>query len=146
MFKGSIEYQTIVKAPRSEVWNFFQDSKALEGLTDFPKVTVLSNGESKAGETVEIQIEAGPLKANWLSAITESKEEEFFVDIGQEMPFPLIKWKHTHSFQALAEGELTGITDHVEFESYVPSVFIKAGLYNMFKDREKALQSQFKDN
>ncbi|WP_252315640.1 hypothetical protein [Sinobaca sp. H24] len=144
MFNGSIEYQTVVKASRIDVWNFFQDSKALEELTDFPKVSVLSDGTSNAGESVEIQITAGPIKCNWVSAITESKQEEYFVDEGKDIPFPLIKWKHTHSFQSLGDGELTGITDHVEFESYAPSLFIKAGLYNMFKDREKALQKQFK--
>lgn len=145
MFNGSIEYQTVVKASRIDVWNFFQDSKALEELTDFPKVSVLSNGTSNAGESVEIQIKAGPIKCRWVSVITDSKQEEYFVDEGKDIPFPLIKWKHTHSFQSLGNGELTGITDHVEFESYAPASAIKAGLYNMFKDREKALQKQFKE-
>ncbi|MFB5660694.1 hypothetical protein [Alteribacillus sp. HJP-4] len=141
MFKSNFTAQTIVAAPLEEVWEFFQNPKALESLTTFPQVLVISPSKTEEGALITLEIQSGFFSLEWTSRITEVKELSRFVDEGLNIPFPFISWKHEHSFQDF--GDFTGIADSVTFSSYLPAFLIKLGLKRMFRDRGIAVKKHF---
>ncbi|RSL29594.1 hypothetical protein D7Z54_30335 [Salibacterium salarium] len=141
MFQGHFTYQTIVKADKNDVWDFFENPRNLEELTTFPKVIVLSSDKTDIREVVKLRVYAGMITFSWEAVVTESKKPHYFVDKGERLPFPLIDWKHQHSFTQW--GSMTGITDSVYFKSYVPAWIVKAALQQMFKARKQAVKKLF---
>ncbi|MFB4162535.1 hypothetical protein ACE1TI_01595 [Alteribacillus sp. JSM 102045] len=84
MFKGEFTYQTIVKADREKVWEFFIDPKTLEHLTSFPKINVLHGDQTAEGEFIHLRIDIGFRKMDWKGKIVQAEKPSHIIDIGKQ--------------------------------------------------------------
>lgn len=72
---------------------------------------------SRKGDRVHIRF-LSPLKAEWVSLITEDVEtdsEAWFTDEGVKLPFPLTCWKHRHIVRKITE-DTSCIIDDITFK------------------------------
>ncbi|MDV2683257.1 hypothetical protein RYX56_02605 [Alkalihalophilus lindianensis] len=60
-------HETKVEARLEEVWSFFFTAENLVKITDFPTITLHSNPLTSEGNTIQMKIGFGPIKANWHS-------------------------------------------------------------------------------
>ncbi|ARK29435.1 SRPBCC family protein [Halalkalibacter krulwichiae] len=132
-------YKTIIDAPIEKVWSFFSDAHNLTEITGFPKVKILSNSKTIEGNVIIMELRFGLLQTNWVSVIEGVKEFERFTDRAIILPFPFREWKHEHTFKR--DGNRTVMEDKVYFSSVLPSVVTRSILTQMFKGREKSIQS-----
>ncbi|WP_368504684.1 hypothetical protein AB3N04_03140 [Alkalihalophilus sp. As8PL] len=134
-------YETKIEASLEEVWSFFSTAENLVKITDFPTITLHSNPLTSEGNTIQMKIGVGPIKANWHSYIEEVKPLEYFIDVGVKVPFSIHSWRHKHAFVSLPNHTL--MKDTVEIQSTLPSIILKTALKKMFTGREKAVQLHF---
>ncbi|UCZ54647.1 hypothetical protein LGQ02_07830 [Bacillus shivajii] len=139
MFKGTFTFETMIEKPLPEVWCFFQSNENLVNITTYPKIELLGDKGMYKGAVIHLNMQFYFASFEWKGEVINIKDKEFFVDVANVLPFPLKEWKHVHSFEKLDE-ERTKMVDTVQFESYIPSVYIKAGLYGMFHSRKKQLK------
>ena len=62
------------------------------------KMEIVEFTGSKKGDIVHLRF-LSPIKAEWISKITEDNEDEkeaYFIDEGIKLPFPLSYWRHKH--------------------------------------------------
>ncbi|QKG53888.1 hypothetical protein [Hymenobacter sp. BRD67] len=66
----------------------------------FPKLHLIRYDGSTTGDTVIIELQAGPKRWRWTSLITDNGTlpdgTRYFVDEGQLLPAPLRQWRHRH--------------------------------------------------
>ncbi|RZK16632.1 MAG: hypothetical protein EOO56_19535 [Hymenobacter sp.] len=66
----------------------------------FPKLHVRRFDGCRTGDTVNIELRAGPKRWQWDSLITDDgvlpDGTNYFVDEGQRVPAPLRQWRHRH--------------------------------------------------
>ncbi|MBB6452760.1 ligand-binding SRPBCC domain-containing protein [Salirhabdus euzebyi] len=137
-FKGTFTYNTLLEFPIETVWGFFQSTENLVNITSFPRIKVKGSSKVAEGQTVKLELNFGIWKTGWNSYFTQWKEKEVFEDIIVEPCFPFSSWKHRHLFSSNSDSD-TLMIDIVKFESPLPPLFIKAGLYIMFKDRKRKI-------
>jgi ligand-binding SRPBCC domain-containing protein len=74
----------------------------------FPAFHLLRYDGAKTGDTVAIELQAGPKRWRWTSLITDHgvlpDGTHFFVDEGQLLPAPLRQWRHRHLIQPAPSG------------------------------------------
>ncbi|MED4018235.1 hypothetical protein [Sutcliffiella cohnii] len=138
-FRGVFTNQTELAVPIDAVWDFFQTTENLARITSYPKVNIQGSSVVEEGKTMRLQLHFGIWITSWDSYISHWKEKEGFEDTIVKPPFPFSTWKHRHQFIAKSEDE-TMMMDILEFQSQLPPWLIKAGLYLMFKDRERAIK------
>lgn len=83
---------------------------------------------SKKGDRVHIRF-VKPLKADWVSVITEdevNENEAYFTDEGVQLPFPLSYWKHRHIVRKITE-DTSCIIDDITFRG--PNTLVTGLLY-----------------
>lgn len=83
---------------------------------------------SKKGDKVHIRF-LKPLKAEWVSAITEdgiTDSEAYFIDEGVQLPFPLSFWQHKHIVRKITENS-SCIIDDITFRG--PNALVTLLLY-----------------
>ncbi|NEU30787.1 hypothetical protein GN156_08360 [bacterium LRH843] len=130
-------YTTIIHESMDDVWTFFSTASNLQRLTSFPKVTILSNPETKAGNEIVMKLSFVGATLNWVSSIEKVEQPFLFVDRGVKLPFPFKEWRHEHHF--MSHGDETIMTDSIVCRASVPNFLVKLILLNMFKSREKKL-------
>ncbi len=137
----TFSYTTIVKAPIEEVWTFFSTAENLARITSFPKVTILSNPDTRTGNEIVMKLSVAGIGVKWVSLIEEVDAPHCFVDSGLKLPFPFTEWKHEHAF--VENEDETIMKDTIKCKAILPSYVTKAILENMFKGREKAIARVF---
>ena len=140
MGQGKFNYETKIDKEFEEVWTFFSTADNLAKITSFPKVRILSDPSTTPGNTIKMQFNFFIFRISWHSKITK-KEQTYFIDEGEKLPFPFKEWKHTHKFKE--DGKLTVMTDIVEYDASVPDFFVKFILNQMFSGREKEIKKYF---
>lgn len=141
-----IRFQTKVKGNYKDVMAAF-DQKLFEALK--PRMTEMEIVEftgSKKGDRVHIRV-ISPLKAEWISIITEDGEDQekaYFVDEGVKLPFPLTFWRHNHLVQKITEDS-SYIVDDITFKgkNAFLTCLLYPAIYLGFAPRKKIYQQYF---
>lgn len=86
----------------------------------FPKFHLIRYDGSRTGDTVIIELQAGPKRWRWTSRITDDgvlpDGTHFFVDEGQLVPAPLRQWRHRHLIEP-APGGGSVIVEDIHFST-----------------------------
>ncbi len=137
-----VEYETVINAPLTDVFAFYND------LNNLPRITPPSmrakildvQGNMRAGTQIELQVSMLFLRSTWMIKIEEHVPNRYFVDNVQNGPFA--KFRHRHTFKP--EGETTRLIDMVDFElPYYPLSWpiqqwvVKPRIDKMFAYRHK---------
>ncbi len=98
-----------------EAWNFFSNPKNLKTITPEYMGFVIKSGAEKplfAGQLIEYVVT--PLfgiKTQWVSEITQVKNQDYFVD--QQVAGPYSMWHHKHFFRSIPGG--VAVEDCVDY-------------------------------
>ena len=141
-----IKLVTPVNRNFKEVYEKF-DRQLFEFLQpSFPKMKLIEFQSQKPGNIVHIEF-IFPLKAKWVSIITEEEsndQECFFIDEGEVLPPGISFWRHKHIVKRTGK-DTCEIIDDIEYKS--PNKIIEAlmypQLYMSFYPRKKAYQKYF---
>ena len=142
MFRGTFYYPTEISKPVDEVWAFFQTNENLVSITGFPRIEMLGDREVFEGARVSLKLNFFIISLYWQGRITKVADEKFFIDEGEQLPFPFRSWHHVHAFKPVDKYR-TKMIDKVEFSSYIPAWLIKWMLFGMFSDRKRQLKKQW---
>ena len=140
-----------IPATLNEIWDFVSSPKNLKEITPAHmgfEITNNSGGE-KMYPGMIITYKVSPLfglKLNWMTEITQVKENHYFVDEQRMGPYKM--WHHEHKIEVIAGGVL--MTDIV---TYIPPfgilgalanwLIIKRQLKQIFDFRTKALEKKY---
>ena len=94
-----IAIHTPVKQNFLAVFKNFDQALFVALAPPFPKTKLLRFDGSQPGDKVAIELNFGLFRQTWASLITESNitgQEAYFVDQGQQLPWPLKFWQHKH--------------------------------------------------
>ena len=142
----TIQFKTLVKGNYKTVMQQF-DRKLFEALKPaVGEMEIVEFTGSKKGDRVHIRF-LSPVKAEWISLITEdgeNEEEAWFVDEGKKLPFPLAYWRHQHIVKKATE-DTCWIIDDIEFKGKNPllTAILYPGIYAGFAPRKKIYQKYF---
>ncbi|MEM1215391.1 MAG: SRPBCC family protein [Bacteroidota bacterium] len=145
------EWTLMVPRPLPEVWNFFSRPENLNELTpdhvSFQFLTPLKGVEMYPGMVIQYQI--SPLLGipmNWITEITQIKDQQFFIDDQRVGPYAL--WHHQHHFEAVEGG--TKMTDILHYQvplgplgSFANWLFVERMVDEIFSYREEAVARLF---
>lgn len=111
------------------------------------KMEIVEFTGSKKGDKVHLRF-LSPLKAEWISKITEDGEDEnesYFIDEGEKLPFPLSSWTHRHVVEKITK-DTSYIIDDMTFEgiNFLFTLFLYPALYLAFYPRKSIYKSYFK--
>ena len=146
---NSITIAVTVNTAKEKVVNGF-NLKLFNFLSaGFPPVQVLRFDGCSVGNEVHLLLGPKPFGSKWISQITEATDTDLlwqFVDVGVALPFPLKRWRHTHSVLKISNSE-TKITDHMEFSSglCLLDALLKPMLYAIFVKRKGLYKRFFED-
>lgn len=110
-----IESVQTINASIEECWDFFSSPKNLQTITLDTMSFEIQDFDGKRmypGQVITYTLK--PLlgiKINWMTIITVSKENDYFVDEQRFGPYAL--WHHKHFFEATEKG--TKMTDVVHY-------------------------------
>ena len=112
------------------------------------KMEVVKFTGSKKGDIVSIQF-LSPVKAKWVSAITEDGADEqqaYFIDEGIELPFPLKYWQHKHIVKKKTNSKSI-IIDDITYKASngLFTLCMYPALFMSFYPRKKVYKSYFKN-
>jgi ligand-binding SRPBCC domain-containing protein len=88
--------------PRAVLARF--DERLFRALAPpFPRLRIDEFGGSQPGAVVAVTMDWGLLRQPWVSRITaagDSATEAWFVDEGEQLPWPFRQWRHRHVVRA----------------------------------------------
>lgn len=107
-------YETVIKAPVTDVFAFYND------IGDLPRITPPSlkteivdvQGNMRAGTRIELLITGMLFSSRWIVRIEEHVANRYFVDVQEKGPFA--RFRHRHEFVPHSEGAL--LRDEIDFE------------------------------
>lgn len=142
----NIKLSTRVKGNYKDVMASF-DRQLFEALA--PKhvqMEIVEFTGSKKGDRVHIRF-TSPIKAEWISVITENKIEDhqaYFTDEGTTLPMGLKYWKHKHLVKKISETE-SEIIDDITFKgsNALVTLAMYPGIYVSFYPRKNIYQKYF---
>jgi len=135
----------------TQIWNFISSPSNLKEITpEHMGFIVTSNsGSEKMYPGMIITYKVSPLfgiKLNWVTEITQVKENEYFVDEQRIGPYSM--WHHEHKIEPIEDGVL--MTDIVTYQppmgilgALANSLLIKNQLQQIFDYRTIALEKRF---
>lgn len=144
-----LERQTIIPAPRGEVFAFFSDPKNLARITPGTlgfEIVEAPARTLRASDTIRYRIRLLGIPVPWVSRITEWQEGQRFVDEQERGPYR--RWRHEHILKDADTG--TAMTDRVEYE--LPFGFlgrlaggwwVRRNLKQIFDYRARAIEEIF---
>jgi hypothetical protein len=110
-----LERETIVPAPRPEVFAFFEDPRNLAKLTpqsmDFA-IREIDDPPMQPGFRIAYTIKWLSLPIKWVTIFESYDPPTGFTDVQAKGPYRL--WRHEHSFEDL--GDRTLMRDRVQYE------------------------------
>ena len=143
--------EQVLNVSKQEAWNFFSAPQNLEEIT--PKhmgFTITSTVDKKAykGQIITYKVGILPgVKSNWVTEITQVKDQNFFIDEQRFGPYKM--WHHEHWFEELQNGN-TLMKDKISYKipfgilgHLAQIIFIKNQLKTIFKHRFKTLENLF---
>jgi len=145
-----IETVQHVNAAVEECWDFFSDPKNLQTITldDMSfEIQDFDNKRMYPGQIITYTLKPLlGLKMNWVTIITVSKENQYFIDEQRFGPYSL--WHHKHFFEA--DGTGTKMTDIVHYAlplgylgRMMNSLVVKSKLKTIFDYRYKKIEELF---
>lgn len=151
---GIFTLESRQKAPISveQAWEFFSSPDNLEKLT--PKemnFQVTSGKPEKAypGQIISYKVSVIPgVRLNWVTEITQVKENHFFIDEQRFGPYNM--WHHEHFFEKIDENSCW-LVDKVSYKlpfgilgNIAQVLFVKKQLRGIFEFRSKQILELFK--
>ena len=124
------------------------DRKLFEALKpSIGEMEVVAFTGSKKGDQVHVRFHS-PIKAEWISDITEHGENEteaFFIDEGVKLPFPFSYWQHKHIVQKITDNT-SYIIDDITFKgpNFIISWCLYPAIYLGFYPRKSIYKKYFK--
>ncbi|MEM6316074.1 MAG: hypothetical protein AAF960_00300 [Bacteroidota bacterium] len=142
----NIRLSTKVKGNYKEVMRQF-DRQLFEALKPAQAdMEIVEFTGSKKGDKVHIRFHS-PIKAEWISLITEHGEDEkraYFIDEGVKLPFPLSYWQHKHIVEKITDNT-SYIIDDMTFKGpfFLITWLMYPAIYLGFYPRKKIYQAYF---
>ncbi|WP_103070563.1 SRPBCC family protein [Aquimarina sediminis] len=147
----TLKTEQILNVPRDKAWDFFSSAENLQKIT--PKhmgFEITSSVESKtyAGQIVTYKVGILPgIKSNWVTEITQVKNQVFFIDEQRFGPYKM--WHHEHWFEELPDSK-TLMKDKISYKipfrilgHLAQRIFVKKQLETIFKYRHSTLEKLF---
>lgn len=140
-----------VNASIDEIWNFISSPANLKEITpDHMGFDITSkNLPNKMYAGMIISYKVSPLlgiKTNWVTEITQVRENEYFVDEQRVGPYSI--WHHQHHIEPIKDGVL--MTDIVSYQpplgflgAIANSLIIKTKLNEIFDYRTLAIEKRY---
>lgn len=140
-----------LNATIEECWDFFSSPKNLQTITPKDMTFVIQDYDGKRmypGQVITYTLK--PLlgiKINWMTIITVSEENKYFVDEQRFGPYAL--WHHKHFFEPTETG--TKMTDIVHYAlplgflgRIMNTLVVKNKVKNIFDYRRNTIDELFK--
>jgi len=102
------EFETNLPVPLSTAWDFFSSPVNLAKITPPEMNLVVTSGytdDSKVYPGLLITYQITPafgIKLNWVTEISDVKDQEYFIDEQRSGPYAL--WHHQHHFREIKGG------------------------------------------
>lgn len=147
----TLETEQELNISLAKAWNYFSSPENLAKITP-PKMgfNITSKVDKKAyqGQIITYKVSPVPfIKTNWVTEITQVKEQEFFIDEQRFGPYAM--WHHEHWFEELANGN-TLMKDKISYKipfgflgHIAQTIFIKKQLKTIFEYRFITLEKMF---
>ncbi|MCH3881025.1 MULTISPECIES: SRPBCC family protein [Tenacibaculum] len=149
----TLETQQELNISIEKAWDYFSSPENLAKITP-PKMgfNITSQVDKKAyqGQIITYKVSPVPfIKTNWVTEITQVKEQDFFIDEQRFGPYKM--WHHEHWFEKLTNGN-TLMKDKISYKipfgflgHLAQSIFIKKQLNTIFNYRFITLEKLFND-
>ena len=146
-----LEQAQRIPATISKVWDFISSPENLKAITPPHMGFTVTSKIGKEGMYLGMIItyKVSPLlgiKLNWMTEITQVKDQEYFVDEQRMGPYKM--WHHQHKIEAIPGGVL--MKDIVTYQppfgiigAIANSLLIKKQLREIFAYRTKAIENIF---
>jgi ligand-binding SRPBCC domain-containing protein len=117
--------RTRVAQPYREVFARFDRELFLALAPPFPPVALKRFDGCNEGDIVHLELDMIFTKQNWTSRIVEKgessnnavfRDEVYFIDEGEQLPFFLRYWRHEHRIMSNEEGST--VVDAIEFQAF----------------------------
>lgn len=147
----TLSTEQILNVPLEKAWDFFSAPENLQKITPSHmgfQITSEVDKKAYAGQIITYKVGILPgVKSNWVTEITQVKEQQFFIDEQRFGPYAM--WHHEHWFEELPEGK-TLMKDKISYKipfgflgHIAQSIFIKRQLKGIFKHRYRTLEKLF---
>lgn len=143
--------EQVLNISLEEAWCFFSNPNNLKDITP-PKMSFEINGqverEAYPGQIITYKLGVIPgVKQNWVTEITQVKNQEYFVDEQRFGPYSM--WHHEHFFEVLPTGK-TLMKDKVSYKlplgvlgRIAHWLYVKRELKGIFNYRYTVLDKRF---
>lgn len=154
----NLQASQLIKAPLSEVWDFFSSPENLSKITparmnfDIKHIDgrETSSGMSYKmfkGQHIRYKVTVMPLvRLTWVTEITQVEEFKSFVDEQLQGPYTL--WRHLHTFEETPEGVM--MHDNVDYSiplgilgRVANAIFVAKEVQGIFDYRVEAVEKIF---
>ncbi|MGG6230150.1 SRPBCC family protein [Tenacibaculum sp. SDUM215027] len=147
----TLSTEQVLNVPLQQAWDFFSSPENLQKITPSHMGFQITSGVDKkayAGQIITYKVGVLPgVKSNWVTEITQVKEQQFFIDEQRFGPYKM--WHHEHRFEELPNGK-TVMKDKISYRipfgflgHIAQSIFIKKQLKEIFKHRYSTLEKLF---
>lgn len=141
-----LESETVLPAPREEVFGFFSDAFQLERITPpWLKFRVLTPPpiEIRKGTLIDYRLRLNGIPIRWRTEISQWEPQQSFVD--RQLKGPYLLWEHRHTFRDHESG--TWMRDEVRYRvpggRIVHRLFVRRRLLAIFEYRLRRMHSIF---
>lgn len=149
----TLETQQVLDVSVEKAWSFFSSPENLEKITPAHmgfKITSQVDKKAYAGQIISYKVGILPgVKTNWVTEITQVKEQEFFIDEQRFGPYKM--WHHEHWFEKTADNK-TLMKDKISYKipfgilgKLAQVIFIKKQLQQIFNHRYITLDKLFNE-
>ncbi|MEO8457889.1 MAG: SRPBCC family protein [Chloroflexota bacterium] len=111
-----LERTTLIKAPRTDVFAFFEDPNNLKRITPgWMNLTIdcIDDLPVRSDFRIEYHIKwLSVVRMNWVTLIKDYEPPRFFAD--EQVKGPYKYWRHVHAFEEVEGG--TQMRDRVQYE------------------------------
>ncbi len=147
----TLETEQELNISLAKAWDYFSSPENLAKITPHKMgFNITSKVDKKAyqGQIITYKVSPVPfIKTNWVTEITQVKEQDFFIDEQRFGPYKM--WHHEHWFEELENGN-TLMKDKISYKipfgflgHIAQAVFIKKQLKTIFEYRFVTLEKMF---
>ncbi len=141
----NIEIATKVEQDYQSVWRGFDEKLFLALKPPLVPFKLLRFDGCEVGDKVQISVAGQAWHANIVEQ-KSTKDEIYFVDVGEKMPFPLKTWRHKHRILRNADDTST-IIDDIEYSTgnRLLDKLMRPVVYQQFAARQPIYRDYFKN-
>ena len=147
----TLETEQVLSINLDAAWDFFSSPDNLQKITPSHmgfQITSAVDRKAYAGQIITYKVGILPgIKSNWVTEITQVKDQSFFIDEQRFGPYKM--WHHEHFFEALSDGK-TLMKDKISYKipfgflgHLAQKIFIKKQLTTIFEHRYITLEKIF---